>query len=43
MLESVFDPMIVKEYENLPGLMDRLDERHAGRNGYLLVNTWGGE
>jgi Sulfatase len=41
-VESVFDPVITKEYEAGPGLMDRLGQKQPGRNGYLLVNTWGG-
>jgi phosphoglycerol transferase MdoB-like AlkP superfamily enzyme len=41
-VESTFDPNILREYEDTPGLMDRLDRKHSGKNGYLLVNTWGG-
>lgn len=41
-VESTFDPMITKEYERSPGLLDVLNQRITGENGLLRVNVWGG-
>ena len=40
--ESVFDPIMAKEFSTTPGLMERLDEKRRGNNGFLLVNIKGG-